>query len=281
VRAPKGSARISPTAYATGYFWYRHGLSHVALATPEGERFDRIAGKLMLAVRRLGGFSLTALLLARHRGIDAVLSRAIEEGRVGQVVEIAAGLSPRGWDMKRRYGARLTYVETDLPQMLALKRRLLEQGGLLTPGHRLEVLDALADDGPQSLAALVATLDPAVGTAIVTEGLMNYLDAATARGVWQRIATALRRFPQGVYLNDLYLRDRPANAAAALFGGLLQLFVRRRMHVHFRSAGEVEDIMEQCGFTETLLHTTASLPETSEYAGIRGGDAVMVLQARV
>ena len=207
--------------------------------------------------------------------------QAIEEGRVGQVIEIAAGLSPRGWSFKRRYGARITYVETDLPQMLALKRRLLEQGGLLTPGHRLEVLDALADSGPQSLAALVETLDPKLGTAVISEGLMNYFDPATARAVWQRIAAALRRFPHGAYLADIYLRDRPTNPAAALFGGLLQLFVRGRMHLHFRTVGEVEDTMENCGFTQTLVHPAASLKGASEYAPIRGGDAVSVLEARV
>src|SRR5882757_6281846 len=157
---PTASERISPTAYATGYFWYRHGLSHPALATAEGRRIDRIVRPLLLGTRLLGGFSLTALMLARHRGIDRVLGDAIEQGRVGQVIEIAAGLSPRGWDLKRRFGTRLNYIETDLPQMVALKQRLLDEGGLLTLGHSVVELDALADSGPQSLAALAGTLDP-------------------------------------------------------------------------------------------------------------------------
>jgi O-methyltransferase involved in polyketide biosynthesis len=275
------SERISPTAYATGYFWYRHGLSHPALATEEGRKVDRVVQPLLGAVQKLGGFSMTALMLARHRGIDGVLGRAIEEGQVGQVIEIAAGLSPRGWDLKRRYGQRLRYIETDLPHMVELKRRLLGEGGLLTPGHEVQVLDALADDGRDSLAALASSLDPAVGTAVVTEGLMNYLDPQAARGVWRRIARALRPFPHGVYLNDLYLRPQHLNAAAGVFGALLQLFVRGRMHVHFRSEREVLDTMEDCGFGETRLHHTRDMAETREYAGIRGGDAVMVLESRV
>lgn len=275
------SERISPTAYATGYFWYRQGLSHPALATEEGRKVDRVVRPMLATVRRLGGFSMDALMLARHRGIDAVLEQAIAEGRVGQVIEIAAGLSPRGWSFKRRHGAQLTYIETDLPQMVALKRSLLQGGDLLTPGHEVRVLDALADSGPDSLAALAAGLDPKVGTAVVTEGLMNYLDPAAARGVWRRIAAALKRFPHGVYLNDLYLRPRQVNVAAGAFGALLQAFVRGRMHVHFRTAEEALDTMESCGFSETSLHATAELAETREYAGIRGGDAVMVLDARI
>src|SRR3974390_96983 len=219
--AAASTARISPTAYATGYFWYREGLSHPALATAEGQRMDRLMRPVLTALQRRGGLSMTALMLARHRGIDAVLTRAIEEGRVGQVVEVAAGLSPRGWSIKQRFGHRVTYIETDLPQMVALKQRLLQQGGLLTPGHRVVELDALAESGPHSLDTLSATLDPTVGTAVITERLMNYLDLQSARATWWRIAAALKRFPHGVYLNDLYLRPRHLNPMGAVFMTML------------------------------------------------------------
>ena len=55
------------------------------------------------------------MLLARHHLIDHRLHAAIESGRVGQVIEVAAGLSPRGWRFASRYGSRLTYLEADLP----------------------------------------------------------------------------------------------------------------------------------------------------------------------
>ncbi len=276
-----GSERISPTAYATGYFWYREGLSHPALATEEGRRIDRMMRLLLTATRVLGGFSLRALMLARHRGIDRVLSDAIEQGRVGQVIEIAAGLSPRGWDLKRRFGTRLTYIETDLPQMADLKRRLLGEAGLLTPGHSVVVLDALADSGPASLATLARSLDPEIGTAIVTEGLMNYLDPVAAEGVWRRVAATLKLFPQGIYLNDLYLKPRRTNPAAAAFGAFLQMFVRGRMHVHFTSVDQVEELMRRCGFASVVLHKPAEFEETRSYASIKGGDSVLVLEAKL
>lgn len=275
-----GSERISPTAYATGYFWYRQGLSHPALATRQGRRIDRIVRPLLLGTRLLGGVSMTALMMARHRGIDHVLGEAIEDGRVGQVIEIAAGLSPRGWDLKRRFGNKLTYVETDLPHMVALKRRLLADGGLLSPGHRVVELDALAESGPQSLAALAAELDPNIGTAIVTEGLMNYLDAAAARGVWRRIAATLALFPQGIYLNDLYLWPRRTDPASVAFGMLLSAFVRGRMHVHFRNEEDAIEGMKDCGFDDAVLHHPATIEDTRRYAAIRGGDSVLILDAR-
>ncbi|MBI2382538.1 MAG: class I SAM-dependent methyltransferase [Gammaproteobacteria bacterium] len=276
----RNSEKISPTAYATGYFWYRHGLSHPALVTAKGRRLGRAFGVLTAGMRLLGGVSMDALMLARHRGIDALLARAIESGQVQQVIEIAAGLSPRGWDFMRRYGRTLTYIETDLPAMAATKRQLLADAGLLGKGHRVLDLDALADSGPNSLAQVARTLDPAKGTAIVTEGLMNYLDPATARGVWRRIAASLSGFAHGVYLSDLYLRPEQREAATIAFGVILSTFVRGRLHVHFHTADEAIAQMRDSGFAAAQVHSASELPETHDLAATRGADRVRILEAR-
>lgn len=272
--------RISPTAYATGYLWYRHGLSTEALVTPQGKRLDRGFRLLTRLTRLLSGVSLDAMMLARHKGIDAVLARAIDEGRVTQIVEIAAGLSARGWRFRQRYGDRITYIETDLPAMAATKRRLLEQAGLLSERHRVIELDALADSGAQSLAAVARTLDPEQGVAIITEGLMNYLDPDSADGVWRRIAKVLRQFPSGLYLSDLYLTQENRNAAMLAFGKILQAFVRGRMFVHFDSPAQARDRMRQAGFKLAEVHRTSALPATRAIASVRGGDRVRILEAR-
>ena len=93
----RGSDAISPTAHYTGYVWYRHGLSHPGLATPEGRALYHAARPFNFGARSLGGPTLEGFLLARHRAIDALLDQAISSGAVGQVIEVAAGLSPRGW----------------------------------------------------------------------------------------------------------------------------------------------------------------------------------------
>src|ERR671938_1527773 len=150
----RGSDAISPTAHYTGHVWSRNGLSHPELATLEGRlMFDALA-PAMVASRVLGGPTLEGLLLARHRIIDELLARAIDAGRVSQVIEIACGMSPRGWRFTTRYGDRLTYVEADLPAMAARKRRALERMGSLSERHRVVDVDALVDEGPLSLAGL-------------------------------------------------------------------------------------------------------------------------------
>ena len=65
------------------------------------------------------------------------LEQAIEQHGVSQVIEVAAGLSARGWRFVERYGDQLTYVETDLPEMAARKRRALERIGTLSERHRV------------------------------------------------------------------------------------------------------------------------------------------------
>src|SRR5579875_976432 len=105
--------RIGPTAHYTGHVWSRNGLSHPGLSTVEGRILFDSLQPTMLASRAIGGPTLEAYLLARHRAIDARLKQAIEDG-VTQVIEVAAGLSPRGWRFVNRH-EHIVYVEADLP----------------------------------------------------------------------------------------------------------------------------------------------------------------------
>src|SRR3954451_24138119 len=102
----RSSDAVSPTAHYTGHTWVRNDLSHPELATWQGRLFfDAFRAPIALS-RALGGPTLEGLLLARHRIIDAELERLIETGEVGQVVEAACGMSPRGWRFAERYGNR-------------------------------------------------------------------------------------------------------------------------------------------------------------------------------
>jgi len=165
----RGSEAISSTAHYTGYIWGRNGLSHPELATREGRVLFEALRPAMTLSAILGGPTLESYLLARHRAIDALLARAIDEDGVTQVIELACGLSPRGWRFASRYGPELTYIEADLPGMAGRKRRALARMGSLSERHRVEILDALRDGGPGSLAALAETLNPDAGLAIITE----------------------------------------------------------------------------------------------------------------
>jgi O-methyltransferase involved in polyketide biosynthesis len=268
---------ISPTAHYTGYVWARNGLSHPKLETLEGRIMFESLRPLMAVSTTLGGPSLESYLLARHRAIDALLERAIEEHGVTQVIEVAAGMSPRGWRFMQRYGDRLTYVEADLPGMTARKRRALEQIGPLTERHRVTEVDALRDEGPGSIAALAGDLDHESGLAIITEGLLGYLDSEAVAGIWRRFARVLSGFASGRYISDLHLRS-VQNAQIRAFRAALSVFVRGQVHLHFDNAQQAEAALRDAGFAQAKLYRASDVPGT-EPARDRGDRLAHILEA--
>ena len=137
----------------------------------------------------------------------------------------------------------------------AQKRRKLDGAGLRGPHHEVVTLDALSDGGEDSLSAAAARLDPKKGTAIITEGLLGYLDRAAARGVWRRIAQTLARFPHGLYLSDLYIDGELEEAPAVrVFRTLLAAFVRGKTHTQADTPVEAEAALDEAGFARVTLH---------------------------
>lgn len=135
---------VSPTAHYTGHVWARNGLGPKELDTLEGRALYLSVQPLMAASRLTGSPAIEDVLLARHAVIDALLTAEIESGRVTQVVEIAAGMSPRGYTFTQRFGDRISYVETDLADNVATKREALERLGALSSHHRIVEMDALS-----------------------------------------------------------------------------------------------------------------------------------------
>lgn len=237
-------ASIGPTALYTGHVWARNGLSHPELATVRGRALHTLTSTALAPVRLAGGPSIDRFLLARHRAIDARLDAAIAAGRVGQVLEIAAGMSPRGWRFTERH-PELVYVEADLPGMAARKRDALERIGR-PPGHRVVELDAVAPAGQLSLGEVwEGELDPALGTAVITEGLLNYLGRDEVEGLWARIASRCT-----LYLADLFVRCDSPRMLGTAFSGALAAFVRGGVHLHFADAREARAGLRRAGFGE-------------------------------
>jgi O-methyltransferase involved in polyketide biosynthesis len=261
-----GSDSISPTAHYTGYVWARNGLSHPELTTTEG----RLLFESLQPLMRLSGVLhrpyLEPYLLARHRAIDALLERAIEEHGITQVVEVAAGLSPRGWRFTERYGEKLTYIEADLPAMADRKRRALERMDSLSERHQVRDLDALRESGPDSLAELVTDLDPGAGLAIITEGLLGYLSPENMKALWRRFAGVLSGFASGRYISDLHLGTAQTPDVRA-FRVVLSAFVRGRVYLHFDDAEQAADELRRAGFAEATVTPANQIITDTDPAG--------------
>lgn len=276
----EASKAISPTAHYTGETWVRNGLSHPQLATWEGRAFHRALALPLAASRAVGGPTLEGLLLARHRIIDALLEDLIEAG-VSQVLEVACGMSPRGWRFSERYGGRLTYVEADLPAMAQRKREALERMASLSDHHRVADLDVLRDGGRGSLESLAETLDPEAGLAIVTEGLLTYLDDETVDALWARIARVLGRFNRGAYLSDLRFAKRDRGLPERAFDVILSAFVRGKVHAYRGDEATAEAALQEAGFRQARLHRGDEHPAAADARRDPGAGVVCIIEATV
>jgi O-methyltransferase involved in polyketide biosynthesis len=237
---------ISPTAHYTGYVWARNGLSPPEFQTLEGRFLFESLRPIMTAGSILGRGSLEQYLLARHRAIDLLLERAIEEHGVSQVLELAAGLSARGWRFTTRY-PQIRYIEGDLPDMVVRKRRSLQRVDGRSDQHQVVELDVLRESGPGSLDSVAAELEPNGGLAIITEGLLGYLPTERVEGIWRRCAQTLGDFAHGNYISDVHLSSLQTIETRA-FRLLLSAFVRGRVHLHFRDPADVVDALIAAGF---------------------------------
>lgn len=267
---------ISPTAHYTGYVWARNGLSPPELRTLEGRVLFESLRPVMTLNSILGRGTLEQYLLARHRAIDRLLERAIERAGITQVIEIAAGLSARGWRFASRF-PELTYIEADLPDMADRKRRSLARMDGHSQHHRIVELDAVKDSGPDSLPSVADGLDPAQGLAVITEGLLGYLPTGEVEGIWNRVARTLQGFSAGRYISDVHLSSLQTLQVRA-FRVVLSAFVRGRVHLHFRDPGEVVDALKRAGFAQAEVRPAFALAGLPAQPGTR---LAYVLEASV
>ena len=272
------STRISPTAWYTGYVWYRHGLAPRELVQRGGPAMFWLLQPLMWAAAPfVGGLTLERMLLQRHRILDRLLVDAIEAGEVTQVLEIAAGFTGRGLRFAKKH-PQLRYIETDLPHQIGQKRGIV--GGRAPPNLEFRELDVFAD-GERSLEAAFAALDPGQGVAVITEGLINYFDTPTVRGLWTRIATGLSGFAHGRYLADLRLTDaRTQFVAVRFFMAGLGAFARGQVHAHFDGEGKAREAARGAGFEHAELHQGSDWADRLDIFVGRRGDILQVIDAR-
>lgn len=256
--------RISPTADYTSYVWVQAGLSESAFATRRGFVLYNLLRPMNRGAHLIGWPSLDDLLLARHRAIDQLLSRAIEEGRVGQVLEVAAGLSPRGRGFSARFADRgLIYVEGELPHMAQKKAELLKRLPKKIGDHHVVSLNALSADDPISICEKY--FDRSRGLAVVTEGLLPYLRTEKVHEMWYRFSDLLSGFSDGVYLSDLHVENEMRGLRGSkTFTVVLGVFTRGRIYTHFNSATDAESALQQAGFSRASVQDAAILLEGTQ-----------------
>ena len=234
----RGVADLSITAVYTSQLWAWANLPCAELcATPEGKRvFDVTNAALALARKQ----PVKYLVLQRH----AMITHLLRASGLRHVLEVAAGLSPRGAELS----TELAYTEVDLPAMMARKRELLARtaAGRAVLG-RLRLVDG--DLATMSLAPLVS---PAP-TFVIAEGLCMYLRRPERVALFRKVRELAAIAGEVRFAFDLVpaaeepapgLTGRALAAAMKLFtgGGAFERDARTRADVlgELREAGFAE-----------------------------------------
>jgi O-methyltransferase involved in polyketide biosynthesis len=273
-KAESPHRHISFTAHYTGYIWYQMGLSHPVLASRKGERLAALMHPLELLMERFVGGSMRSTLKQRHALIDRQLNRLMAQYPNLQVLEIAAGLSPRGW--RYRFGNPLmTYVEADLPAMADAKRQALSS--IEQPAPRIEAADLFTDD----LGRLLESFDPDQPLVIISEGLVNYFTKDMLATLWSTLAQGLARFPVGIYLTDIYPEPVHHRLGQLIWNSskLLKCLSKSAFSFHFISAADASAFFAQQGFAQIDVFQPQDDDNSSHQNHL--GDLVWVIESRV
>lgn len=242
---PSRHRHISFTAHYTGYVWYQMGISHPVFATPKGKLLTLIAHPFESFGEKVVGGSMRSTLKTRHTLLDEHLTALIQQHPDLQVLEIAAGLSPRGWWFRQNY-PDITYRELDLPDMADTKQAALQQAQPDSP----QVLSA--DLFSEEFQQVFQVFDPNKALVIISEGLINYFSKALLKQLLQSIARYGAPFQQLYYLTDLYPEPTQNRFAQLIWSSskLLKFASRSAFSFHFTSPVEVEQFFQQAGFAQ-------------------------------
>ncbi len=274
---------ISFTAHYTGYIWYKEGISHAALASNKGRWLTRLLSPFETWAESVVGDSMRSTLRQRHALIDRQLDRLLAKYPDAQILEIAAGLSPRGWRYRQKF-PNLVYIEVDLPDMALAKRLALLH--IEKPEPRIEAVDLFGDE----FQPLLETLDSNRPLIIISEGLVNYFNKDMLSDLWTRLATGLKHFPIGVYLTDIYPEPVTRRLGRLIWQGskVLKVMSRSAFAFHFISPTQATHAMQAAGFKTSLVfqpsdqtHVISNHQKSQETASEHLGDLVWVIESWV
>jgi len=191
-----------------GYDFRRVSVTALIPAFARGEYTTIPWSREMLAVLRERGATLpegpwreygafASIFDARFRAV----TRLVEEKAATQVLELAAGLSPRGAELAPR---GIVYVEADLAESIMLKREVLT-AMLGSVPKNLHLCAASAIDREQLLSCCVpfAAGHP---VAVTAEGLLRYLTFEEKAMVAANVHEILQRYGGWWITPDIHLR---------------------------------------------------------------------------
>lgn len=255
--------RIGLSAHYTSYVWLKHGLSYPQLSTLSGRLIHLLLAPINAFFKVKGGANIDTFLLQRHKIIDAQLERLITEQGVTQILELGAGLSPRGLSMATKY-PDIQYIETDLEPMVKHKTKLLQN--MNSPCNlSIKPCSFIATNNQPCIVQRFEEFDIKKPTLVISEGLINYFSKEQLQGAMQTMTKAFKPFSQGYYLTDIYPNDvqHPSYRYLKLAQRLVSKLTATRWFLHYKNEEEIAKAFIEWGFAQCQVINPNRWSETN------------------
>lgn len=233
------------------YDFRRISVTALMPAFARGEFTDIPWAKEMLACLRARGTVLADGLWSERAGHDYApflearfnaVNRILEEHAADQILELAAGLSPRGMDFAHR---DIVYAEADLADSIALKREIVTAVLGKVPAN-LHLCAASVLDRAELSGCCAAFVSRPV--AITTEGLLRYLTFEEKTQLAANVRDILLRYGGMWITTDIHLRQWARRRAPIHRETETERFGRILDPNYFDDLDHARAFFEGCGF---------------------------------
>jgi hypothetical protein len=163
-------SKIAPTAFFQAYYRTLYDIPYAKEIAEEIHAKEKYIAFHAADVQSRA--RLAPVFEARYKGTNEAINNYLEKTNTHQVIELASGLSPQGMIYTEKY-PNLKYVETDLEDMIKIKRSLIAKVSLSKNDRlSLKVANSL---NSEELEKAIASLD-AGPVLIFNIGFISYLD---------------------------------------------------------------------------------------------------------
>lgn len=245
---PRTENQIPQSALYTSATWQWGRMPCAELVTPADARklFDYY-NVVMFFYRLVNPrwHSLKHTLLHRHGAINYLLKHS----ECRQVIEIAAGFSPRGCSQSEDAGMR--YFEVDMPEVIALKRQQLagtEAGRSVLARSNFVLMNG--DIRSPDLFEMF----PKQPSFVITEGLMMYFYREEQMQIWKNIAEFIGRHGGQYVFDYLPIPDEPRRSALGRMLNRLQGKKPQTFKYDNRTREEVAQDLHAAGFKNVCAY---------------------------
>lgn len=193
--------------------------------------------------KELRFFELAPRFEARYK----LINKLLKQSGIKQVLEIASGFSPRGIEIAQNH--EFKYVEMDLPENAAAKRKITDK---IITKHKIETGNLFIGEGDglnfKDLNKVISNLDETQPVAVITEGLLRYLNFKEKTLLSRNIHKLLEKF-SGIWIaSDTILRSDSQSWYSLSKQSLNNKYAHTELNL-FKSSKEFKDFFQENGFS--------------------------------